>query len=63
MSRARLALRYDNAARAPNANRWLIWRRDPAYGGRARTVPPPISTATHAPRRAEDAGAFQDVAR
>ena len=40
-----LSLRYDNAARAPNANRWLIWRRDPAYGGRAVIANPDGSDA------------------
>jgi hypothetical protein len=40
-----LSLHYDNAARAPNANRWLIWRRDPAYGGRAVIANPDGSDA------------------
>jgi hypothetical protein len=40
-----LWLNYDSSARAPNANRWLIWRRDPAYGGRAVIANPDGSDA------------------
>jgi hypothetical protein len=42
---ATLYLDFDSAARAPNANRWLVWRRDPAYGGRAVIANPDGSDA------------------
>ena len=42
---ATLYLDFDSAARAPNANRWLIWRRDPAYNGRAVIANPDGSDA------------------
>ena len=32
---ATLSLDFTSPARAPRANRWLVWRRDPAFGGRA----------------------------
>ena len=31
---------FSSAARAPAANRYLIWRADPAYSGRARIINP-----------------------
>jgi hypothetical protein len=35
-----LWIRFSNSARAPNADRWLIWRRDPDYSGKVVVVPP-----------------------
>jgi hypothetical protein len=43
---ATLSLDFTSAARAPNASRWLIWRRDPAYNGRAVIANPDGSTRT-----------------
>jgi len=42
---ATLYLDFDSAARAPNASRWLVWRRDPAYSGRAVIANPDGSDA------------------
>jgi hypothetical protein len=42
---ATLSLDFTSAARAPRAKRWLIWRRDPAYGGRAVIANPDGSDA------------------
>jgi hypothetical protein len=42
---ATLYLDFDSAARAPNANRWLVWRSDPAYNGRAVIANPDGSDA------------------